>query len=37
MSVETDVAFRRIMEDVMQVYHQMNAERLRELGRKHSS
>lgn len=36
LSTETDIAFRRLMEDVMQVYHQMNAERLMDLNRKHS-
>lgn len=35
MSTETDVAFRRLMKDVMLVYHQMNAERLLGLNRKH--
>ena len=29
LSRETDAAFRRLMEDVMEVYHQMNAEKLR--------
>jgi transcriptional regulator with XRE-family HTH domain len=37
MSTETDAAFKRLIEDVMKVYHQMNAERLRDLSRKHSS
>src|SRR3954463_11248292 len=29
LSTETDAAFKRLMDDVMQVYHQMNAEKLR--------
>lgn len=34
LSNEADTAFKRLMEEVMKVYHQMNAEKLRDLQRK---
>ena len=33
MSSETDIAFKRLMDDVMKIYHQISIERIRELSK----